>query len=430
MVNKNGLITLLLLTLCLFISCSPENENKVELWSNIDLSNINEKFSKLKISQLGAKVRYIPLETTDESLLGQNIIIELLDNEILVSTGEHCMLFDKTSGKYLRKIARRGEHPTGYSSSKCFIQPQNETLYFYRRQGHKFVGYNKEGAFINEIFLPNAVKTNFYPLLLDSSIVCYPTGFPGEEVQYRLFSCNQSGEITDSLLNTTYSDNKEDWSKGVEVKSITFYEGLTINKERPYGLLFKYGGVILNKNNNSTKIIVTHYPGLWNINNDIHFHEIFSDTIFHYHDGLLTPRWVFQTGDRHLSMRAKETGSKDGNENKLVITDVIETNDKILFHYSLDIFDKPRSFQGLYVKEFGEVFLSNGENGFIDDINNFLPIHPETNGKSGEFAALLAVEDIHSFFENNPDVKLDKSIMDLKALEYDANPVCVIIEPF
>ena len=415
---------------CLFTSCSTTNEKKNKQWNNIDISKIEKQVNKLKISQIGKSIRYIPLETTDESLLEGNFSIQLLSQEILVSTGKHCMLFDRETGKYLRKIGSVGEHLGGYSSPICFVKQQDETLYFHRRQGNKLIGYDKKGTLVSEIFLPTSTTSFSYPVLFDSIMVFSQFGFPGEKIKHRIYVCNFRGEGLDSVLNNQCFPQKEDMSKGIEVKSVSFYKGLSTSKERPYGLLFRNGGLVLNKIDNTTEIIPVHYPNLWNLNDKIHFHEIFSDTIFQFQDGLLTPRWVFQTGNRHLTMQKREIGLKDGTENSLVITDVLETNSQILFHCSMDVFDKPKSYQGLYLKESGEVFLSKGENGFIDDINNFLPIHPVVCGSNGEFVDLLSIEDIQIFFEKNSNVELDKSIMDLKTLEYDANPVCVIIEPF
>ena len=50
----------------------------------IDVSSAFENLTELKVSQLGKNVRYVPLETTVESLIGATAALHLLKVKILV----------------------------------------------------------------------------------------------------------------------------------------------------------------------------------------------------------------------------------------------------------------------------------------------------------------------------------------------------------
>ena len=50
-----------------------------------------EHLTELKVSQLGKNIRYVPLETTDSSLIGNSYNIKLLKDKILVATEGSCL---------------------------------------------------------------------------------------------------------------------------------------------------------------------------------------------------------------------------------------------------------------------------------------------------------------------------------------------------
>ena len=57
----------------------------------IHVSSAFENLTELKVSQLGKTVRYVPLETTDESLIGATAALHLLKDKVLVVTeGNAC----------------------------------------------------------------------------------------------------------------------------------------------------------------------------------------------------------------------------------------------------------------------------------------------------------------------------------------------------
>ena len=108
--------------LLLLSSCTP---TKTTNYLNaIDIAGSFEHLTELKVSQLGKNIRYVPLETTDSSLIGNSYNIKLLKDKILVATEGSCLAFDKQTGKYLGTIGHKGGDPEGYSEVVYYIHPQ------------------------------------------------------------------------------------------------------------------------------------------------------------------------------------------------------------------------------------------------------------------------------------------------------------------
>ena len=122
------------LLISLLTACSPSAQKGKE--GQIDVLPAFENLTELKVSQLGKNIRYVPLETTDSSLIGARYAIQLLDDGILVSYGgrseSHCYLFDRETGKFIREIGHKGEDPKGYSGPKAYVHPVTGHLYFHR----------------------------------------------------------------------------------------------------------------------------------------------------------------------------------------------------------------------------------------------------------------------------------------------------------
>ena len=114
--------------LLLLSSCTPtKTTNNLNA---IDIAGSFEHLTELKVSQLGKNIRYVPLETTDSSLIGNSYNIKLLKDKILVATEGSCLAFDKQTGKYLGTIGHKGGDPEGYSEVVYYIHPQTGILYF------------------------------------------------------------------------------------------------------------------------------------------------------------------------------------------------------------------------------------------------------------------------------------------------------------
>ena len=298
----------------------------------IDVSSAFENLTELKVSQLGKNVRYVPLETTDESLIGATAALYLLKDKILVVTEGKCMSFDKTTGKYLGNIGHAGDDPEGYTNATCYVNSKDETLHFIRMQGRKYIQYNKEGEYMGEIPKPASLSNSIYPLFLDSTVIAHPLGILETRPIGRLYQFDYQGIIQDSIainIHDTFDKASE------TMVAAMIYDGLTPGTKRPYGLLYKNGGIMVEHENRYIGIYPISYPSLWLCKDEIHFHEALNDTIFQIDGNRIAPYLIFHTGNRHFPLEKK--GEKEASEGTLVITDVMETSRWKLFHCTKDI---------------------------------------------------------------------------------------------
>ena len=139
------LISVSTLLVSLLTACSPSAQKGKE--GQINVLPAFENQTELKVSHLGKTIRYIPLETTDSSLI-HHMQVGLLEDKIIVAsesrTETHCFLFDRQSGKFIRVVSQRGNGPRDYSSPFPIIYPETKSLYFKRLPG-TLLEFSQEG---------------------------------------------------------------------------------------------------------------------------------------------------------------------------------------------------------------------------------------------------------------------------------------------
>ena len=123
----------------------------------IDLETAFQNPQELSLTELGEKMTYVPLETTDESLvkLGSSSKMIVTDQYIFVGeTGAPLLAFDRGTGKFLRKIGSVGQGPGEYSgSTDVEVDDEAKRIYF-RASPTQYHCYDFEGKFLNTITLP------------------------------------------------------------------------------------------------------------------------------------------------------------------------------------------------------------------------------------------------------------------------------------
>ena len=93
-------------------------------------------------------MRYVPLETTDSSLVGKSTSVQVLNQYIVVtSEDKYCHLFDKQTGRFIRSIGHVGNDPQGYSTvSGGWCNPHTDELAF-PGWNHSWVMYGTDGKY-------------------------------------------------------------------------------------------------------------------------------------------------------------------------------------------------------------------------------------------------------------------------------------------
>lgn len=404
----------------LLIACSPAAQ-KEKAEGQIDVLPAFENLTELKVSHLGKTIRYVPLETTDSSLV-VGVQVGLLDDKIVIASGNrterHCFLFDRRSGKFIREIAQKGEGSKDYTSSVPIIHPVTKNLYF-RRFPDKLLEYNQQGEYLGTLSMDKFQSRNITPFLTESELYVYEgKSLIKPEINGCLYHLNQNKGKMDTL--TVFPQLR----KQINQKRTGFKAYAGTDK---YGL-FGYSGAFMWEYIDGTKVF---YPSkfevLWPAGEDICFREVFSDTIFRIKDRSLEPRYIFNLGERHFPV--EEHGNPETTKDYLVVTYVMETTDLIYFQCVKDMYGEFHYYNGLYRKSDGELLMSKGKNDFTDDLTGFIPFRPITHTEKGEFVGILKVEDIQEWLEEHPEVKLEGALAPLKNLPFESNPVVVIVEP-
>ena len=402
----------------LLTACSPSVQNE-KAEGQIDVLPAFENLTELKVSHLGKTIRYVPLETTDSSLV-VGVQVGLLDDKILISsanrTESHCFLFDRRSGKFIREIAQDGQGPKDYSRSFPIVHPVSKNFHF-RRDIGKLLEYNQEGKYLGEISMNKLYSHNFTPFMTESELFVYEGNAAAKP---NINGCLYQHDRTTGRMDTVALFLQKENLEEKKIKGMKAYSGTD-----KYGL-FGYNGKFMFEYMDGTKVF---YPSkfdvLWSSGKDVHFREVFSDTIFRIKDKTLEPARIFNLGERHFPV--ERHGKPEGTKDYLTVTYVMETSNKIYFQCVEDMYGAFHVYNGLYWKENDEVIMGQGD--FTDDLTNFIPFRPIVHTEKGEFAGILKVEQIQEWLEEHPEVKLEGALAPLKDLAFDANPVVVIVEP-
>ena len=138
----------LLVTLLLGITFNP-----IQAQEKLDLYGHKDQAKKCNLSMIADQVVYIPLETTDNSLLGEQLEIFYGANDIVVGDPNNTLFyrFDK-QGKFLNQIGKKGEGPGEYPSAIHFYVDETEsTVSIISPKTRSLYQYDYAGRFLRKI---------------------------------------------------------------------------------------------------------------------------------------------------------------------------------------------------------------------------------------------------------------------------------------
>ena len=150
--------SLIIACLLLFVSC--KNQEKRIIHSNvIDIEHGLQNLTRLKTSDFGKTIRYIPLETTDDGLVGRNPVFkeEFVDTLYTVTDRKLVPSIVFNTGKYHWQIEDRWS--TKNASERIFIADVSENDNFVFFQCFKGMNSNITFVFYNGLYHKNTGKT-------------------------------------------------------------------------------------------------------------------------------------------------------------------------------------------------------------------------------------------------------------------------------
>lgn len=344
----------------------------------IPLDDAYKKQLPISTSDFIKSITYVPLETSWECLIGDRPKINLTDKYIIVTNLKKCLLFDRTTGKFIHEIGSYGRGPGEYQSTGGFINESTSKLYFKGWNGY-LIKYSLEGKETQLIPIPNFqdnFKTPFVPekfnYVDDNAIAC------------NIFNLNG----TEKTLIMIFDEKGKDIGR-IPNWNVTKEHKITLTTEE---LKFSH-----NKDN-------------------LLYFQRYNDTIFSVTVNKATPYLILKRG-RYLPL--KENYSTE----TINIMDYFESQ-KFIF---LNFFVYRKSYFALYDKSNSKIKITETTSGVINNTDNFLPFKPTTIHKE-EIVGTIQSTDLINWFEQNPDLKekLTPNLKEFSSKQPTDNPVIVI----
>ncbi|MDR1408543.1 MAG: DUF4934 domain-containing protein [Tannerella sp.] len=402
------------ISISLSISCTDPQKESGAL-SAIDIEGALENLTAFKVSDFGKTIRYVPLETTDDCLVGRDPNVKVLRDYIIVEANKQCLLFDKKDGRFIAEIGHIGQDPEAFSSASGMTDEGEEFLYFGRAPDN-LIKYDMKGNFCGSMALDPLPLASCF-LLTDSVIVGY----------YNLL--NQFGNITLSfsdrkgaLLDTMSFPNAKTTASADNIMNISVFTESDL-----YGNWSKKGAVVIDYKDDKKCILNLEAKTLWRSNGDIRFKESFVDTIYSVRNRELIPSMIFHTGK--WQWPEEERTSKAHTGERIFVAYVSENSTFVFFQCIKGFYaDKPVLYNGLYHKKTGETRLALSSNAIRDDLTDFMPFKPFSIGTSGEFVSYVEAGTIQDWLEDHPEAMHNDRLAFLKEFEEDMNPVIILVE--
>ena len=373
-----------------FIQCISSCKNDQSANNVVKMNDA--KIQTLYMSDYFESIEYIPLETKNECLIGNNPIFYLLDDFIVVADKGNCFAFDRLTGKFIRKIGTHGKGAGEYLQIPhgIIINEQEKTIFFV--QGDHLIEYSLlDGAAVNT------------PSIRISPISLNKIAYIIKEDIWAISCLNIYGKHPNQML---FFDRK-----GM-IDSIPNYHVFTPKTNE-----------------------VWIYPEeifFYSYNKNVYHKYLYSDTIFKIVDRKMQPEWIFQMKrSPHILNQVRDTPSILSKEmvNYHLIYPILETDEYIFFNTKYQkqihtfLFDKKRC----EVKA-----LEHG--GFINDIDGGLTFWPIVTNQNQDLACIYQADVMKDEINNNnlreQNVKNIPAFKKLQALisqlDEEDNPIVII----
>ena len=383
---------LYVLLLCMCSLAGFAQPNPIEI--KIDPKNMPE--GDLRMSDLIESIEYIPLETTDESILDDNLVYDLNDNHVVAGyyNGEAVCLFNH-KGKFVRTIGQKGAGPEEYLYiSQLFIDPNNR--YIIVIDGLKKIYYNMEGKFLYSS-----------PLSVDN-----------RDRKNELFFREQFLRVAESYLyrDSSYYVFEIEDAKGKIIKQAVRSVLVPKLDNKEFRLSF------------ATHNIDCSYV----YKNEPHVREVLNDTIYRI-DGVnnFIPKYVIHLGKYKITpdMQGNVTHYWELTENCFVIKRIVETSRYLL----MDCAYKNNKLYCYYDKQKKRMFRFLCKTGFPNDFDGGVNMdYPEQ--ENNMFHTYFPVE---QFLDSQQQSKLEprgpqsavRAFEKLvKKVDPDDNPIIMIVK--
>lgn len=200
MKRKNMFLTVVLLVLIVGCERNKQSDNEIITVDVLKVYPTKELFL-----QDFMDVEYIALETTDE-FLTQGVVLDVGEKYLLVKNRNQdgdIFIFDRKTGKGLRKLNRQGQGPEEYARIRGIILDEDKNEIFVNSLGNKILVYDLQGKFKRCLDLHREVSSVFdYD---ETNLICYDMSDyynkgKNRSKPYHLLVSKQDGSVVREIL--------------------------------------------------------------------------------------------------------------------------------------------------------------------------------------------------------------------------------------
>jgi hypothetical protein len=388
------------LCIAFLMTCGNHDQQKNKILT-FDLTQL-PKVTPIKLSDLGFKdVEYIPLETTEKSMISHSddlfLRCKLIWNKnyyvMLVPGSDFSVFAFKHDGKFYGKVGKRGRGPDEYSVAHDInVDEKSGEIYLLARWEKKMFVFSQDGRLVKSLSIPFSPSQFCFA---DDKILCYNGNNMGD-VDSSFHLINKDGRIVKCFANKYPFKNHDAFGMLSE------------------NLFYQNGDIICKK-------------------------EVSSDTVYSFENEFFNPRFVIYSGSKLIT---PEVRSKlDGMEivkNYIEQLNLFEFGDYVYYEfvYRFVIPDDVLIYSYIGSKSGNFRAMYNTGDGMINDLDGGPNFHPMTvhddNILIGWIDALKLKKYIASGgFKNStpkyPEKKKELETLAVGLKETD-NPVLVIVK--
>lgn len=366
----------------------------------INVATHMQHLNQLCLEDIQSKeVSYVPLETTDSSLIGARPYVRLLKDKILVSSqGQPLKMFDAQTGKFISTVGLIGQGKGEYnliSDMPVFWVDEKAERIMIKSSGQKILCFDSNGDFIENLTIPDEIILQLASQISSEGKLYFY--FPTETSKISVYDL-KTGQISETISG--YSEEKAIQND---------YQGIPIIYNG-YGNVPTCPSCIIRQLKNDG--LFFHYkedPVIWKFEGNTYLKERFNDTIYVASENKLESRLIFDLGSWHCPYEKRF--DVDGCENRISIDYVLEGKKCLYFVFQTNYYNigKTKNFYGVFDKQTHEVKISDTES-ILDNNKNICINKLQTATEDGTFLGLIPATEYNESAseEDNPVVVILK----------------------
>ena len=395
----------------LLVGCS--SSNRKEFLVSINLPGVIETKQEVPLSKYVNNLDYIPLELTNESVIGRAMELVLTPNYIIVRNYANAksliLLFNRRTGKFVQHIGEVGKGPEEYTiPSNCFFNPYNNLIYASGAGRTSIRTYNLEGEFLESFDLP---------------------GIQGSTNQSKVSRLSSIDQFLNADTFVSYVEN----SSGNIDERMVIFSKTKILKSFP-----NFNKFVL-ADHDKDYIVENQSPIFFSWHETISFKERSNDTLFSLSRDGLEPRLLFNSGNFNYPYILSRNEALDEiykPKDHFRISNAFENSRYLFFVFSFKKNEKVKGMMDTYLIVFDKTthntsVSQNNEDHFgslKNDVDGFLSFTPVNLTDKNELVGVLQASDIKLWkTKNRSEIPtLIAKLPWLDSIDEVDNPVIVI----